>query len=153
MSANTPPTAAWNRLRDTVATIAADHRAAGHRVIEAYADHGTVKTRDDGALTFVFTVSGETATALSGQTSTSASAIRRTEIQYVDTGGHRLYLLEIHQPDDNVVTLVAGGVRQRSLKMYVDTSGPARTKIRSISDAVALELAHDDRTPFLVGVE
>lgn len=151
MSADTPPTAAWNRLRETVATVAADHRAAGRTVVEAYADHGTVRASDDGPLTFVFTVSGETATALSEQT--TASAIRRTDVQYVDTGGYRLYLLEVHQPDDDVVTLVAGGIRQQSLEAYANTSGPARTRVRSISDVVALELAHDNRAPFLAGVE
>ena len=151
MSANTPPTAAWNRLRDTVATIAADYRAAGHTVIEAYADHGTLKAPDDGPLTFVFTVSGETATALSEQT--SASAIRRTEVQYVDAGGYRLYLLAIHQPDDDAVALVTGGIQERSLAPHANTSGSARTRVRSITDSVALELAHDDRAPFFEGLK
>lgn len=150
MSANTPPTAAWNRLRETVAAVAGDHRAAGRTVIEAYADHGTVRATDGGLVTFTFTVSNMTVTALREQT--TASAIDRTEVRYVDTGGYRLYLLEIYQSDDTVA-LIAGGIRQRSLTAYADTSGPARTRVRSIAEAVALELAHDERSPFLAGVE
>ena len=151
MSADTPPTAAWNRLRDTVATVAAEHRTAGHTVVEAYADHGAVRESNDGPVMFVFTVSGDTAAVLREQT--TASAICRTEVQYVDTGGYRLYLLEVHQSDDDAVALVAGGIRHRSLAAYADTSGAARTTVRSISDVVALELTHDDRTPFLAGLE
>jgi hypothetical protein len=151
MSADTPHTAAWDRLRDTVATVAADYRAAGHTVVEAYADHGTIKAPNDGPVKFVFTVAGETVTTLTEQM--TANTICRTEIQYVDTGGYRLYLLEVHQSDDSTIALVAGGIEKRLLVPYADTSGAAQTKVRSISNIVGLSLSHDDRTPFFEGLE
>ncbi|MFC7187732.1 DUF7529 family protein [Halorubrum yunnanense] len=147
MSAETPLTAAWNRLRETVTSVAAEHRTDGRTVVEAYADHGAVRSATGEPLTFVFTVPGDATTAL--RRAVAPTEVRRTEVRYVDIDGYRLYVLEIHQADDSPVALVAGGIRQRSLREQADTAGRARTVVRSLDDTVALELRHDTRTPFL----
>lgn len=150
MSAETPLTAAWNRVRETVSDEAADRRADGRTVVEAYADHGAVRPADDGPLTIAFTVPADAATALRDAFATAA--IDRTEVRYVDADGHRLYALEVVRADGSAVAYVAGGVSRRRLRDRADTTGPARTVVRTLDDAVAVEFRHDERTPFLAGL-
>lgn len=151
MPTETPLTAAWNRIRETVTTAAAEYRADGHTVVETYADHGTVRSGADEELTFVFTVADDAATTL--QRTLTATAIDRTEVRYVDVDGHRLYVLEIHQAEDAAIAFVAGGIRQQRLREHADTTGRARTVVRSLDDTVALELQHDTRAPFLTELQ
>lgn len=151
MPTETPLTLAWNRLRETVTTIATEYRTNGHSVVETYADHGTVKTATGEPLTFAFTVPGDAATTL--RQAVTPTEVHQTEIQYVDIDGYRLYVLEIHQADDSAIALVAGGIRLQALREHADTAGQAETIVRSLDDTVALKLQHDTRTPFLTGLK
>lgn len=142
--------AAWDRLRETATNVAAEYRADGHTVVEAYADHGTVRSATGEPLTFVFTVPDDAVTGL--QRTITTTQIHRTEIQYVDTDGYRLYVLDIHQSDDSAIALVAGGIQRKLLQEYADTTGQAQTVVRSLDNTIALKLQHDMRTPFLTGL-
>lgn len=147
MPTETPLTAAWKQLRDETTTAAAEFRSAGHTVVEAYADHGTVRPRNEGVLSVVFTVPGDVATTL--QDTLTPAAIDYTEIQYVDVAGHRLYLLEIHHENTPVIAFIAGGIRRETLEEYAGTTGQAETIIRTLDDTVAVTLRHETRAPFL----
>ncbi|QAU13025.1 hypothetical protein EKH57_09995 [Halorubrum sp. BOL3-1] len=150
MTVESPLTTAWNRIREQLAAAAEAHRSDGTPVIEAVADHGTVHAPGDGPVEFVFTVPGDTVDALRRRV--DGADISRTEIQYGDAVGHRLYLLTVHATDGPVV-LVAGGVGRDRLVDCADAAGRARTRLRGVDGRVGVRLEHDDIEPFVGGLE
>lgn len=151
MPTETPLTAAWTQLRDEITTATAEYRAAGRTVVEAYADHGTVRPESEEVLSVVFTVPGDVATTL--RETLTPAAIDHTEIQYVDVGGHRLYLLKIHHENESPIAFVAGGIRRETLEEHAGTTGRAETIIRTLDETVAVKLRHETRTPFLTDLD
>lgn len=150
MTAETPLTTAWNRVREHVSQIADTHRSNGNTVIEVFADHGTVHTPTDGPVTFVFTLPGETIETLRQRG--IEDAVSQTEIQYGDVDAHRLYLLTVETTAE-VTVIIAGGIRHDRLTACADAAGRARTRLRGIDDTVGLQLEHDDVAPFVCDLE
>jgi hypothetical protein len=147
MSPDRPLTAAWQQIRERVRTRAATYREAGETVVEVFADFGAVRQPSDRPMTLSFTVSDDTVAEL--REHSVDGSLLKTEVQYVDVEGTRLYVLEVDDESTDRRVLVAGGVDHQSLSNYTDTTGVARTVVRSATGTVGLELRHADREPFL----
>ena len=147
MSPDRPRTAVWQQIREQVRARAAAYREAGDAVVEVFADFGAVQQQSDRPMTLSFTVSDDTVAELR-EHSVDGSPLE-TEIEYVDIEGTRLYVLEITDGGEDQRLLVAGGVDHQSLSNYIDTTGAARTVVRSATGTVGLDLHHADRSPFL----
>ena len=137
----------WQQIRARVRTRAAAYRETGDTVVEVFADFGAVRQPSDQPMTLSFTVPGATVAELRDHS--VEGSLLETEIQYVDIEGTRLYVLEISDESADRRLLVAGGVDHQSLSNYTDTTGAARTVVRSATGTVGLELRHADRGPFL----
>ena len=150
MSPDRPRTAVWQQIRERVQTRAAADRETGDTVVEVFADFGAVRQPPDRPMTLSFTVPDDTVAELRDHSVDGSSL--ETEIQYVDVESTRLYVLEISDESVDRRVLVAGGVGHQSLSNYTDTTGAARTVVRSATGTVGLELRHADREPFLDGL-
>lgn len=150
MTTETPLTAAWSRIREELTSTAEAHRENGISVVEAYADHGTVRTSTEGPITFVFTLPGETIERLRDRV--TEDAVSETEVRYSDVDGQRLYLLSV-RTTDGMRILVAGGVRHDRLTACADASGRARTRLRGVDGTAGLHVEHDDVAPFVRDLE
>ncbi|ERH09158.1 MAG: hypothetical protein J07HX64_00910 [halophilic archaeon J07HX64] len=128
-------------------TKAAAYREAGDTVVEVFADFGAVRQQSDQPMTLSFTAPDDTVDELRDH-SVDGSPLE-TEVQYVDIEGTRLYVLEVNDKGADRRLLVAGGVDHQSLSNYTDTTGAARTVVRSATGTVGLDLHHADRSPFL----
>jgi hypothetical protein len=151
MSSDRPRTAAWERVRERVRADAAAYREEGDTVIEVFADHGAVQQPPDHPVRFSFTVPGDTVSTLRQRVEDSSHL--RTEVQYVDVDGTRLYVLDVHDDGTEQRILLAGGIGHRQLAQCPDADGPARTVVLSVTGTVALELHHGAAGPFLVDLE
>ena len=151
MPSENPTTTAWEQIRERVRTAAAAYREQGDSVCAVFADHGAVRPSDEGPVTFSFTISGETATALEDHV--ADRSISQTEIQYADVDRVRFYVLDVHDRTEPIRILVAGGIRHQRLLACVDTNGPARTVLRSATGTTVLELHHESVEPFLAALE
>jgi hypothetical protein len=98
-------------------------------------------------MTLSFTVSDDTVAEL--REHSVDGSLLETEVQYVDVEGTRLYVLDVDDESADRRMLVAGGVDHQSLSNYIDTTGAARTVVRSATGTVGLDLHHADRSPFL----
>ncbi len=150
MTSDTSLTDAWQRVRATVSERASHRRDAGHTALEMYADHGAVIGDDDQPVTFSFTVPDSAATELDGQIPAQASY--RTQIDYADVAGNRLYILESRDGDNGITVFVAGGISHQSLSDAVGASEQAQTILRTADGSTALKLRHAQLAPFLVGL-
>lgn len=146
MTAESPLTAAWNRIREQLTATADTLRENETAVVEAVADHGTIYSVTDDAVELVFTVPGETVDTLRDRV--DGSSVSETEVQYTDTAGHRLYLLIVHTNSGPGV-LIAGGVGHDRLRDHTDTTGSLRTRLRGVDDRTGLQLEHDELDPFV----
>ena len=141
-----PRTAAWQQVREHVKAKATAHRENGGTAVEVFADFGAVRQPPDRPVTLSFTAPDGTVADLRSRD--VDGAFLETEVRYVDTDGTRLYALEIGDGETGLWLLVAGGIDHRSLSGYADTTGAARTVVRSATGAVGVELRHADRDPF-----
>jgi len=146
MSGDHPLAAAWTRVRNVVGSTAATYREEGRTVVEAVADHATARQADD-AVTLSFTVPGDVADDLAAAVDDDADY--RTEVQYVDVGGTRLFVLDVQSPDAPVV-LLAGGVAHDSLRPHAsDPEADARTLVRRVDGREAARFGHERVAPFV----
>ncbi|GAB7012432.1 DUF7529 family protein [Halolamina salina] len=146
MSGDHPLAAAWTRVRNVVGSTAATYREEGREVVEVVADHATVRGSDD-PVTLSFTVPGDAADELAAAVDDDATY--RTEVQYVDVDGTRLFVLEVRAPEAPVV-LLAGGVGHDSLRPHAsDPDAPARTLVRRVDGGEAAQFGHERVAPFV----
>jgi len=146
MPGDHPLAAAWTRVRNVVRSTAATYREDGHQVVEAVADHATARETDD-AVTLSFTVPGDVADELAAAVDDDATY--RTEVQYVDVDGTRLFVLDVQAPDAPIV-LLAGGVDHDSLRPHAaDPDAPARTIVRRVDGREAARFGHERAAPFV----
>ncbi len=150
MSADHPLAEAWTRVRNVVATTAAASRDEGREVVEVVADHATARL-DDGVVTFSFTVPGDVATELAA--AVAEDATYRTEVQYVDVDGTRLFVLDVRAADAPVV-LLAGGIGHDRLQPHADEPDTAaRTVVRRVDGSEAARFEHERVAPFLAELD
>ncbi|WP_435114905.1 DUF7529 family protein [Halolamina sp. C58] len=149
MSGDHPLAAAWTRVRNVVSSTAATYREDGHEVVEVVADHATVRQTDD-AVTLSFTAPGDLADELAAAVDDDAAY--RTEVQYVDVDGTRLFVLDVQAPDAPVV-LLAGGVGHDSLRPHAsEPDAAARTLVRRVDGREAARFDHERVAPFVDGL-
>lgn len=151
MEPDRPDTTAWDRVRDHVSANATAYRQRGDTVLEAFADHSTVRQPPEQPLTFSYTVPNDVISEL--QDHVRDDARLTTDVRYVDVAQTRLYVLETHDERAELRILIAGGIRHQSLQQFVAAHGPARTVVRSVTGTVPLELRHDSVNPFLDGFD
>ncbi len=151
MTEETVLTTAWRQIREQIRTDAAEYRAAGDTVIEAFADHSAVRRASEETIRFSFTIPNNTVTEI--QQHAQPQSLSHTEIRYTDVDRTRFYVLHVHDEPPTVRVLIAGAVDHRSLTDSVDsltgTQRSARTVLRSATGTVVLNLRHASLDPFL----
>lgn len=150
MSDDTPLTKAWAKVRNVLASTAATYRDEGHTVVEAVADHGTVRDPADGPVALVFTVPNDAADEL--ERAVDNGAAYRTSVRYVDVASIRLFVLEIHS--DGPLILLAGGIRHDRLAPHAgDPDIAASTIVRRVNGQEAARFTHDRLAPLVADLE
>ena len=146
MADETPLTKAWAKIRNTVASTAATYRDEGHTVVEAVADHGTVRDAGEDPVALVLTVPDDIADEL--EAAVDDGGTYRTSVQYVDVASIRLFVLEVR--GDGPVILLAGGIRHDQLTPHAgDPDAAARTVIRRVNGHEAAQFTHERLAPFV----